>query len=164
MRSRAFVVFCLLLVTTSVAQASPEYPSVLQDELSLACSPSCLLCHTQAEGGFGTANTPFGTTLRRARLECCNDEQLAAVLVTLEQAVSDSDGDGMSDLDELEAGSDPNTASGALDCAAKKSSGCAAAPYGTWPPGLGWAVTAAGGVLALALRRRRGHARRAPRT
>ena len=127
-----------LLALPSIAFASPSYPPTLQDELALACEPSCLVCHTRSEGGFGTANTPLGFTLRKARLECCDEDQLVAITRMLEASGTDSDSDGVSDIEELRAATDPNSSEGALECAApKKSDGCQLGRGGsTFGPGL----------------------------
>ena len=121
----------LLIVAFGIAvagsvKASPAYPGELAQELSLPCQPSCLLCHTREEGGFGTANTPLGAALRRARLECCDEEMLASALALLERDQIDSDGDGTGDVEELRAALDPNQADAELACRAQEAGGCSA--------------------------------------
>jgi hypothetical protein len=77
----------------------------------LPCDPPCTLCHTKPEGGYATANTKLGITLRRMfDLECCDTHALGTILAALEQAKVDSDGDGASDAEELRAMRDPNLA------------------------------------------------------
>lgn len=115
---RTLILLGLLLGfgATSAASASPDYPAVLQEDLALSCQPSCLLCHTKQVGGFGTANTPFGAALRRVSLECCEEEQLAPALEKLTSSMVDSDQDGVPDVSELRAGTDPNAPDAGLAC------------------------------------------------
>ena len=116
-----------LLAVPSTALASPAYPGTVQRELGLDCTPKCTLCHTVPTGGFTTVNTPFGKTARMQHgLECCNPELLADVLDELRDDETDSDDDGVTDVDELHALTSPNTADDVdLACEpSKDDSGC----------------------------------------
>ena len=53
------------LFAAAPAQAYPEFPGVLQEELNLECLPSCLLCHTRSEGGKGYLKDGGATALDR---------------------------------------------------------------------------------------------------
>jgi Bacterial TSP3 repeat len=90
--------------------ASAQYPGLIQTDLSLSALPpqSCSLCHVNGIGNIGTANTPFGKAMRMQGLVFENDASLKAALMALETAGTDSDGDGVSDIAELRAGTDPN--------------------------------------------------------
>jgi MYXO-CTERM domain-containing protein len=149
-------VVCALWAMPLRASASPNFPAVLSDELSLGCEPSCLLCHTKLEGGFATANTPFGVSVRKAGLLCCEDSQITDVLAMLSAQRTDSDEDGQPDVDELAALSDPNAAEDELACtepppAKANDSGCQAGLAGNGPRGLGGLAV----LMLLGLLRRR---------
>jgi hypothetical protein len=98
-----------IAVLPIAALASPSYPGTVASELELPCEPECTLCHTRATGGFATVNTPFGLAVRMQHgLTCCDPTQLADVLDEIREAQTDSDDDGTSDVDELQALTDPN--------------------------------------------------------
>lgn len=101
-----------LVLTGAVALASPTYPADVQTHLSLSAPPpqSCSLCHVNGVGAVGTVNTPFGKAMRAQGLVLENPTSLNTALDALATAKTDSDGDGMSDIDELKAGRDPNVA------------------------------------------------------
>jgi hypothetical protein len=92
-----------------VALATSSYPVVIRTELALNAAPSCAVCHASASGG-GAASKPFGVSVRAAGAVKFNDASLKAALVKLAADKIDSDRDGLFDIDELKAGTDPNAA------------------------------------------------------
>ena len=147
MFAAAFTLLAALsLVWPLHATASPGYPAVLEDALELGCSPGCGLCHV-GKPGYATVNTPLGRTLRKASLRCCDDDGLVASLTTLETRGTDSDGDGVGDVDELRSRDDPNTPDAPLTCeraqlpdGSRVFGTCAATPHAAQPTGLGEGV------------------------
>jgi hypothetical protein len=103
-----------ILVLAAPARASSSYPTDIQADLSLSAPPpeSCALCHTNGVTGMGTVNTPFGKTARSSTygLGAQSPTKLAQVLTAMQSAGTDSDGDGVTDIAELKAGTDPNVA------------------------------------------------------
>lgn len=99
------------------AQASSDYPPALQAALDKEfpatkhCVPLCTACHNTTQGGPGNINV-FGAQLEHFGLLPGN---AALVDVALQQLAAaspptDSDGDGTSDVDELNAGDSPSIA------------------------------------------------------
>ena len=99
------------------ASASPEFPAVVDSELSMDCPPPCTICHTSPNGGAETAVQPFVETLRVAYPEfLLGEEQLAEGLALARTTPCEGtnepcniDGNDKSDIEDLEAGNDPNT-------------------------------------------------------
>lgn len=143
-----------LLLSSALAQASGNYPAALQAEGGADCQPSCLICHTTATGGTGTATVPFALALKEEGLRGAGDTaSLTAALDALEASAADSDGDGQPDLEALAAGIDPSTGEafcggGALPTPAY---GCVQQA----PVGGGLALTLSALLLGLARRRGR---------
>ena len=108
---RAVLVLALLLSLPAAATSS--FPGVIRDTLGLDASPTCTVCHTTPGGGSGTATKPFAESLGAAGLQAFNNASLEAALAELEANGTDSDSDGVGDIDELRAGADPNGAGGA---------------------------------------------------
>ncbi len=104
----------LLLVLALPAWASDTFPAVIQNKYSLASQPpeSCALCHTNFVTGLGTVNTPFGKAARLHGLVATNTAALNAALDAMATELTDSDGDGVTDVAELMAGTSPNQGSG----------------------------------------------------
>jgi hypothetical protein len=109
----------LSLATVSFeAGATPEYPIVLDSYLRMRdpahtnCDQltRCLICHTTTRGGQATAVRPFATTLRMYGLNRGRDTP--ALLAALAQlpATTDSDDDGLADIDELTICGNPSGA------------------------------------------------------
>lgn len=69
--------------------------------------PDCALCH-RGTPMKGTVTTPFGAALRARGAVAADAPALGRALGQMMGV--DSDADGVSDLDELKAGSDPNAA------------------------------------------------------
>jgi hypothetical protein len=91
------------------ALGSPNYAPEIQARLSLGAPPSCTICHATELGGDNTVNKPFGVSIQR--LGAAGDNDLGALrraLSSADEEATDSDGDGVTDLDELRDGSDPN--------------------------------------------------------
>jgi hypothetical protein len=104
------ILLCSLLATA--AWASPTFPSVIHTHLALSADPACALCHTNGITGFGTVTTPFGLTVHLTYgAQSENEPSLIAALNKMADAGVDSDGDGVSDIAELKAGTDPNVSS-----------------------------------------------------
>jgi len=159
MQRRYFVIVLGLFFPAGTALGSPGYPATIASELELPCEPACTLCHTRATGGFATVNTPFGLTVRMDEgLTCCDASLLPGVLAELRQNETDSDGDGASDTEELEALTSPNT-EGDVDLAceaAADDSGCSVrAAVGAPRSGRAALLVAAVFVVVAAVRRRR---------
>jgi hypothetical protein len=98
------------------AWASSTYPTDVQTHLSLSAPipESCSLCHLNGITGTGTVNTPFGVSLRgKGATGGSNTTALNAALDAMNAANTDSDSDGVSDINELKAGTDPNVANNA---------------------------------------------------
>ncbi len=145
-----FAVLSLLIAT---AQASPSYPAEVESQLGMPCAPQCTLCH-EGTPGTGTATSAFATAMRdRGLTGGTNMSALHAALQGMDADGVDSDGDGVTDIDELTVGDNPN--GGDPFCSAGGQStgpryGCAAVP------GTGWAPALLAFGLGAALRRRRG--------
>jgi MYXO-CTERM domain-containing protein len=101
-----------LLLAAGPAAASSGYPAEIKAHLGLSYTPPCSLCHTNGVTGYGTVNTPFGKSMRARGLVCCNLTALDTALDALAAEKTDSDGDGIPDITELQNGTDPNTAGG----------------------------------------------------
>ena len=137
-------------------EASESYPRTLESALDTSCTPDCTTCHTTRRGGNLTANTPVGISMRMTGLECCDTSLLLDVIGRLESAGTDSDMDGVSDTDEMRAGTDPNAPEGKLKCLPpEEDEGCA---VGAPAPDRSRSLWAPGAfVLLLAALRRRRH-------
>lgn len=106
------VAFLTLLGVPRIAEATPNFPAALQKAASLAAPPDCALCHA-GNPGKGTAQTPFVRSMVRRGLVPFDEASLATAVAALKAEGIDSDGDGVADIGELEAGQDPNLGVGA---------------------------------------------------
>jgi len=128
------------------ALASEIFPGTIQQHLSLTYSPPCSLCHAGGVTGFGTVTTPFGAAMRARGLVARDTNSLASALDKMAAEGVDSNGDGVTDIDELKAGTDPNA--GAPGAVPPPEFGCTVGSGGD-PPTWGWVLFAAAFVLAL---------------
>jgi hypothetical protein len=95
-----------------LARASATYPALIQAQLGLNYAPDCTICHRDDNGGIGTVIQPFGLALMSFGLRA---EAPAALTSALDQAKADgldSGGDGVPDIEELEADMNPNAGGG----------------------------------------------------
>ncbi|HUM10112.1 MAG TPA: thrombospondin type 3 repeat-containing protein [Myxococcaceae bacterium] len=104
----------LLLAVTVVAplaaQATPNFPAAIARDLKLSAPPACTICHATNEGGSGTVVKPFGKYLVSRGLAPFDESSLAGSLAAAQGEHHDTDGDGISDIEALQQGLDPNGA------------------------------------------------------
>jgi hypothetical protein len=137
------------------AQASLEFPSAVSEALGMPCPPNCTTCHATEAGGLFTVVKPFGIALKGGApasmivITPKSVESLRAALDKMRTANPpiDSDGDGVSDIDELSAGNDPNNKGDARICGPNY--GCGAHISRVPPARSGTALAIAGSVAAL---------------
>lgn len=98
----------LILLYSSSAWAIEEFPWALQNELQLGYRPPCSVCHESGLAGIGTVSTPFGLNLRWRGLNANDPQSIHTAVDKLRSDRADSDGDAVPDVQELQAGTDPN--------------------------------------------------------
>jgi hypothetical protein len=113
MKTRAawMLLGCLMVAKNSLA--SDGFPDVVRSEwgvTSLGVSGrGCLLCHSNEAGGIATVRQKFGITLRdRYRVTSKNAGALRSALGKMRSDGTDSDGDRVSDYEELLNGTNLN--------------------------------------------------------
>jgi len=141
------LVLAVSVLVGGLAHGSSIFPPEIRAHLSLSYTPACTLCHNTPSGGFGTVTTPFGQSMRARGLVAQNLGSLDTALDALAAEHTDSDGDGVGDIDELKAGSDPNVAGGGS--ATPPTYGCfdvsgqPASPLALLPLALAWLLVRA---------------------
>ncbi|HXX32113.1 MAG TPA: hypothetical protein VEJ89_15535 [Myxococcaceae bacterium] len=99
-----------ILLAALPAHASPGYPAEIRAHLGLDYTPGCDLCHAGGDTDAGTATTPFALSMEaRGLVGGGNLTSVDNALDVLAAEQTDSDHDGTPDVDELKAGTDPNT-------------------------------------------------------
>jgi hypothetical protein len=96
------------LLVALPAAASEQFPARIQKDLNLPAKPDCVLCHETEKGGTNTVKQPFGLSMRQAGLLAGNLGTLDIALQTLAKKKTDSDSDGVPDIEELKRGRNPN--------------------------------------------------------
>jgi hypothetical protein len=160
-RSRTTLLLCLVVqLFARSAAASVTFPETIRKELELDAvpppSPGCRVCHKDDAGGLKTVTTPFGRSMMSAGASAANVGSVVGALSTLKAEGTDSDGDGVGDIDELVAGTDPNggsapdgTPTAPPEQVPPPETGCTVNGRGHGGTGGAWVVVAALGVLAL---------------
>lgn len=129
----------LLAITVSASVgAEPDYPEVVQEATGLTCPAPCTLCHTRESGGL-TYITPFGRRIWTLGIRPSHPETVATTLRCMRERncpsapgeVFDTDGDGVSDVDELDQGRHPGRAGDIAVCGASYGCGARVAPRET---------------------------------
>jgi hypothetical protein len=151
-----------LLVVTQAA-ADPAAPAFVQERFGLPCTPECTLCHATISGGFGNKRMVNGKSFIDAIEKCGFVPTDQSTWPTSFQAcetnpmfITDTDGDGTPDMQELRAGTDPSDPTpDAQVCGGGPSYGCVRVARGTSVDG--FALMTSGAVLlaGIALMRRR---------
>jgi|SRR5436190_12547137 len=105
--------------------ATPEFPAAIQQDLALQAPPRCTVCHATDSGGAGTVVKPFGVYLLSRGLRAFDESSLRNALLAADGEHHASSGQGLSDIDALKAGLDPNGAPGTGGTDLTPSFGCA---------------------------------------
>ena len=92
--------------------ATPDFPAAIQRDLGLQAPPRCTICHATDAGGAGTVVQPFGVYLRSRGLRAFDESSLGDALLAAAGERHSSNGSGVSDIDALKAGQDPNSPEG----------------------------------------------------
>lgn len=110
-RLATFAAAAIALTTSLVsfdASATPTFPEFIKATIGASAVPECAICHVNGVTGSGTVNTAFGKTMRARGLLPNNEGTLKTALEAITAEKKDSNGDGMTDIDALKAGKDPN--------------------------------------------------------
>jgi hypothetical protein len=117
-----------VVLAAGAARASAGYPTAIVEHLAIFYSPPCSLCHVEGKTGPGTAEAPFARSARAHGLEGGDVRLVGIALDALMRDGTDSDRDGVSDIQELLAGTDPNLAGAqSIEVRADPASGCSSA-------------------------------------
>jgi hypothetical protein len=165
--ARGLVAGLLTVFATGVASASESYPGEMLEYLQkkspdVVCAVPCTLCHKIPRGGIGTLrDSGFIENLRGvARLRPLDPTAVGPALAALEAnmdcptapgAPCDSDGDRMTDMQELRLSRDPDGNRNFDDCVKYGCGASTIAPQRAERTELGplWLLAALGAVAAI---------------
>jgi hypothetical protein len=110
MKRGAMTIGAMLAVLAPLSvNASRRFPQQIATDLGLSYEPACSLCHSKGNTGPGTVATPVGLSLMARGLQSGGRASVSSSLAALDHDRTDSDGDGIADVDELRSGTDPNS-------------------------------------------------------
>ena len=157
--ARTLLVAVVVLAPLS-ARATEDFPSVVERELSMTYGPPpCSVCHLADVQARYSVDTSFGQALRDRGVVAYDQDSLRRALDSLRQHRVDSDGDGISDVDELVDGTDPNLPEG-LDPVGQVRYGCVVSRGGATAGATSvWPLLAVSLLGVAAARRRRARGR-----
>ena len=142
------VVGWLIAASVSTAHASVEYNQALDDALDAACPSNCTWCHSDSAGDFDTVTRPFGQAMMtEGELIGLTPTRVADAIERLRSAETDSDGDGISDITEIENNGSPNGDAFPI-CPPEPIYGC---PIASVSPAVSTTARPRSGPIALAL-------------
>jgi len=107
---RALVLVAAVSLLAAPAAATTNFPAAIGAHLG-APSPPCTICH-QGQPGRGTVTTAFGQAMLARGLVAYDEASLTTALDALAAEGHDSNGNGVTDIDELTAGNDPSAGAG----------------------------------------------------
>ena len=106
----SIALFALALLVPTRAYATAEFPAAIVTDQNVTCANpiwdgnGCTICHTNNNGGLGTATKPLGAYMKSNGLTAFNDAQLKTILTKLQSEsphATDTNCDGKPDIDQL---------------------------------------------------------------
>ncbi|HEY3357328.1 MAG TPA: hypothetical protein VGQ83_29025 [Polyangia bacterium] len=113
--TRALVALVLVAAAAGPAAATPNLPAALTAHLQAPVEPHCRVCHEGGVTGRGTVTTPFGLAMMARGLVAYDEGSLTTALDRMATDAVDSNHNGVTDIDELKAGTDPNAGAAPAD-------------------------------------------------
>jgi len=101
---------CAILIAVALL-ATPDFPDAIARDLQLQAAPQCTIFHSSDGGGAGTVVKPFGVYLVSRGLRPFDQDSLRNALLAAAGEHHSTNGSGITDVDALKAGADPNPAS-----------------------------------------------------